>query len=212
MNLKIKIAGIGGQGVQFFGKLLGEAAFKQGLNVSQGVIYEPSTTGGLTVADITLAHADEEIIFPYIEEPNILIVFAQRCWDDYKHLVTENTILLVDQSNVQDFNPNESRLSLHLPFSKIALDIGSESVMNVVALGFISEMLDISDNHVHTILKNLSPEDAMVLELLEVAPENFEESLIKSSPKKFQEMNLKAFKMGYNLSLKEDYSKSEVLN
>ncbi|MFV2014266.1 MAG: 2-oxoacid:acceptor oxidoreductase family protein, partial [Candidatus Heimdallarchaeota archaeon] len=73
MNLTIKFAGVGGQGIQLAGKLLGQAAFRQGLNVSQGVKYEPATSGGLTTADVTLAKIDTEILYHFIENPDILV-------------------------------------------------------------------------------------------------------------------------------------------
>ncbi|MHA2251158.1 MAG: 2-oxoacid:acceptor oxidoreductase family protein [Candidatus Kariarchaeaceae archaeon] len=209
VNLSIKIVGVGGQGIQFFGKMLCESAFKQGLNVSQGVLYEPSTKGGLTLADVTLAPDDKEIVFPLIEKPEILIILAQRGWNEFKNSVGRKTIILADQDNVQDFDPEDGccKLALHLPFSQKAIEIGSESITNIVALGFLSEMLDIGDHFVISMLNEATPEDreAGAYDLLQVEPESFEEALTKASPEHFREMNLKAFKTGYQLSLDSDY-------
>ena len=209
VNLSIKIVGVGGQGIQFFGKLLTESAFNSGLNVSQGTMYEPSTKGGLTLADVTLAPEDQEIIFPLIEKPEILIVLAQRGWDEYKNSTGKKTFVLADLDNVQDFSPDEDccKLALQLPFSRKAIELGSENIANVVALGFLSEMLDIGDHFVISMLNEKGPEDREVgaYSLLEVDPEKFEEALIKSSPKKFRELNLKAFKVGYRMSQEMDY-------
>ncbi len=213
MNIKIKIAGLGGQGIQFIGKLLGEAAFKQGINVSEGVVYEPSTKGGLTVADITLSPLSKEIYYPFIEHPDILVLFSQRAWGEFKHLIQSYTIVLADQDNVKEFSSQEverAKIIFHLPFSRKAIDIGSEDVTNVVILGFLSEMLDISDNYVPALLNEIKSNEAEELELLEVDPEHFEESLIKYSPKKFREMNKIAFRTGYNMSLNAEYSKKGI--
>ena len=213
MNLSIKFAGLGGQGIQLAGKLLGQAAFRQGLNVSQGVNYEPATSGGLTTADVTLAKLDTEILYPFIEVPDILVVFAQRAWDEFKSTVTSNTIVLADADYVQDFDDEYSRkakLAFHLPFSKKATEIGSEKVMNVVVIGFISEMLDVGEHYVPALLQESNPEDAEEYDLLEVAPEHFEDSLIKASPEKFKELNLNAYKVGYQMSLDQVYSKPEI--
>lgn len=201
MSIRVKIAGVGGQGIQFAGKLLGHSAFSSDLNVSQAVKYEPSTKGGLTVADITIAKRDEEIVYPFIEEePDILVIFAQRCWEEFSGIIGENTIVLVDDSNVDTSNSTHAKI-YRLPFSKIAReDIGSENVMNVVALGFISELLDIEGNHIAKSINQSSPEDAEDHTLLEITPELFEESLIHDSPPKFREMNLNAFRKGYELS------------
>ncbi|MHA2100005.1 MAG: 2-oxoacid:acceptor oxidoreductase family protein [Candidatus Kariarchaeaceae archaeon] len=212
--MSIKFAGIGGQGIQLAGKLLGQAAFRQGLNVSQGVNYEPATSGGLTTADVTLAKLDTEILYPFIEVPDILVVFAQRAWDEFKHTVTENTIVLADYDYVQDFDDvysKKAHLAFHLPFSAKATEIGSEKVTNVVIIGFISEMLDVGEHFVPLLLQESKPEDAEEYDLLEVAPEHFEDSLIKASPEKFRELNLNAYKVGYQMSLDQDYSKKEIV-
>ena len=193
INFRIKIAGIGGQGVQFIGKLLGDAAFRQGLNVSQGVKYEPSTKGGLTAADITIAPEDEEIVYPFIQDdPDVLLVFAQKAWDEYKEIVGPNTIILADKDNVPNFEVPNCRLALKLPFSEIAREIGAESVMNVVALGFLSELIDIEGHHLTSMLNQSKPEDRQEKILLEVAPDKFKDSLIRLSPKRFQRLNLEA--------------------
>ncbi len=207
VNLRIKLAGIGGQGIQFMGKLLGEAAFKQGLNVSQGVKYEPSTKGGLTVADIVIAPTDEEIIYPFIErEPDVLVVLAQRAWDEYKDITTERTVILADQDNVQDFNPLKYRMVLHYPFVRKALEIGSENIANVIILGFLSDMLDMGEHFLPNMLKDVQPDEFLEPELLEVEPDKFEDSIVHASPERFREMNLKAFRTGLTLSKNLDYS------
>jgi 2-oxoglutarate ferredoxin oxidoreductase subunit gamma len=215
MSFGVKIAGIGGQGVQLAGKLLGEAAFQQGLNVSMGVNYEPATSGGLTVADITLAPKGIEIDYPFIEMPNILICFAQRAWDEFRHQVSSMCVVISDRDNVPDFEGpgvEQAHLAFHLPFSKMARELGSEKVTNVIVIGFLAEMLDIDEHFVPLMLKEINPEDAQEYELLEVSPQNFENSLIKASPERFKEMNLKAFKSGYQLSLDTIYSKDNISN
>lgn len=211
--LRIKIGGIGGQGVQLFSKLLIDAAFKQGLNVTATSFYEPASTGGLTVADVIITHKDNEIIFPFVETPEILICLAQKAWDNFKQFSTPHTVILADKDNVQDFSGPEvetAKLHFHLPFYRSAIDLGSEKLGNVVTLGFLSEMLDLADHYIPALLQDANPDDFANLELLEVDAKNFEESLIKSSPKKFRENNIKAFKLGYEMSKKIDYPKESI--
>ncbi len=214
MNISIKAAGIGGQGIQFFGKLLSQAGFHQGLNVSVGTVYEPATTGGLTVSDIIIAHDGEEILYPFIEKPEICIFLAQRAWDEYKDIIQEYTILIVDKDQVKGIEGTEEYeraiLTFNLPLFEKARELGSENVGNVVALGFVAEMLDFADNYVPSLLVHKKPEEAEEHELLEVDPKYFEESLVKSSPKKFTENNIQAFKIGYQMSAAIDYPREIV--
>lgn len=208
--LRIKIGGIGGQGVQFFSKLLAEATFKQGLNVTTTSFYEPASTGGLTVADVIIAHSNEEIVFPFVETPDILICFAQRAWDEFKHITTENCVIIADKMNVQDFAGEEhdlAKMVIHLPFYEEAIKLGSEKLGNVVVLGFLSEMLDYVDHFISAIIQDKDPADAENHELLEVDAKNFEETLVKMSPEKFRKINIRALKRGYAMSLALDYEK-----
>jgi 2-oxoglutarate ferredoxin oxidoreductase subunit gamma len=212
--LRIKIGGVGGQGVQFFSKLLIDAAFRQGLNVTATSFYEPASTGGLTVADVIIAPRDTEIIFPFVEAPEILICFAQRAWDEFKYLANSKCVILADSDYVHDFSGEEvkkAKLHFHLPFYAKAVELGSEKLGNIVVLGFLSEMLDFADHYVPAILQDINPEDAENLELLEVDAQNFEDTLVKSSPEKFREMNINAFKAGYQISLDIDYPKETSL-
>jgi len=206
MRIKVKIAGVGGQGVQLIGKLLAESAFRANLNVAQAVKYEPSTSGGLTVADVTIVPEDEIIGYPYIEaNPSILLVLAQRGWDEYKHIVGENTVILADESNVKSlYLKMKHKAHYTIPFGKTAIELGTEKVMNVVALGFMAELLDFKGNYISDNLEEMHPHDSGDSTLLEVAPEKFEESIIDLSPQKFREVNISAFKRGYDMSMSLD--------
>ncbi len=209
MRIRVKIAGVGGQGVQLIGKLLSDAAFRANFNVSQAVKYEPSTSGGLTVADVTIYPEDEVIGYPFIESnPDVLLVLAQRGWDEYKGILGKDTIVLADDSNVQNVEKTEECKAVYrLPFAKTALELGSEKVMNVVALGFIAELLDIEGNHITHGLDEFHPDETSDITLLEVAPEYFEESIVDLSPARFREMNMTAFKKGYDLSMGMDVAR-----
>ena len=202
MTFRIKIAGIGGQGVQFLGKLLCAAAFRANLNVSQGTIYEPSTSGGLTVADIIIAPDDEEIAYPFIEEnPDIFLALAQRGLDEYTSSIGVDTIIVADESYVHNFDiKTKHRAARLVPFAKTAFKLGSEKAMNLVALGYLSELLKIDSGNLSDEICDCHPDHAMDTTLLEVTPELFEDSLIDITPKKFQEINLSAFKEGYKLA------------
>ena len=204
MTFRIKLAGVGGQGIQFIGKLLCDAAFRAKLNVSQGTIYEPSTSGGLTVADITIGPDDEEIAYPFIEEnPDIFLALSQRGLDEYANSIGINTVVIVDESYVHNVDIKNKHRALRLvPFAKTALNLGSEKAMNLVALGYLSELLEISEKTLSDEICDCHPDHAMDTTLLEVTPELFEDSITDITPKRFQEINLTAFKQGYKIAEK----------
>ena len=73
---RIIFSGSGGQGVITASIILAEAAaLHEGLNAVQAQSYGPEARGGATRADVILS--EEEIRFPKVTQPNILICLTQ---------------------------------------------------------------------------------------------------------------------------------------
>ena len=68
-TVKIKIFGIGGQGVKFMSKLLAQAF--QDKKVTISIAYDSAVRGGNIEADIVLSN--KEILNPFVTNPNIVI-------------------------------------------------------------------------------------------------------------------------------------------
>ena len=66
------MAGFGGQGLMFIGKLLAFTAMKEGKNVTWIPSYGPEMRGGK--ANCTVVISDEEIASPVITSPHALII------------------------------------------------------------------------------------------------------------------------------------------
>ncbi len=201
--IRIKLVGIGGQGIQFMGKLLGQAAYSQGLNVTQASTYEPATSGGLTLMDLNICKKGYDIDYPFVdEEANIMVLLSQRAWNECKSLITSKTYVLIDPDAIDIGKPSFStERIIAVPFSRVAKETtGTEKVANVVALGYLAERFDLGGHYMYDLLLDANPEDSEEPELLEILPSSFENSLISASPGKFATMNMSAFKKGYELS------------
>ena len=207
--IRIKLSGIGGQGIQLLGKLFGQAAYNAGFSVSQAVIYEPVTSGGLTTMDISIFESGKTVEYPYIdEEPDILLILAQKAWKEFSGILGSNTHLIIDPDQVEvDESTKIAKKMYSVPFTRLAeTEVGSKKMANAIALGFIAEFFDIAGNHLEELLVNTKPEDAEEPVLLEIDPAAFESTLLRFSPDRFKEMNLQAFKIGYALSLEQGVS------
>ena len=70
------MAGFGGQGLMFIGKLLAYCAMKRGLNVTWIPSYGPEMRGGK--ANCTVVISDEPIGSPVISVPEALIIMKRE--------------------------------------------------------------------------------------------------------------------------------------
>ena len=130
--VQVRFAGFGGQGIVLAGALLGksaslfddrEAVFTQS--------YGPEARGGASRADVIIA--DEPVDYPYVTEPDILVVMFQEAWTRFGPGLGVGATLLVEKELV---DPQDSPVEpLVLPAVALAEQLGSRIVANVVMLG-----------------------------------------------------------------------------
>mgnify|MGYP001814406325 CR=1 FL=1 len=130
--VQVRFAGFGGQGIVLAGALLGksaslfddrEAVFTQS--------YGPEARGGASRADVIIA--DEPVDYPYVTEPDILVVMFQEAWMKFGTGLGTGATLLVEKELV---DPQGSPVDpVVVPAVDLAEQLGSRIVANVVMLG-----------------------------------------------------------------------------
>lgn len=95
-NIKIALAGEGGQGVQTIAMLLAEAAYQNG----RQAIYIPNfgveQRGGVSIAYVQIS--DEPIGAPRFKEGDVVVALSDRAIERVQIHVGENTVLVYDNS------------------------------------------------------------------------------------------------------------------
>ena len=81
MQVETVIAGFGGQGVLFTGKVMAYAAMDEGLEVTWFPSYGPEMRGG--TANCVVVFSDEEIGSPQVLNPKAAIVMNQPSLEKY---------------------------------------------------------------------------------------------------------------------------------
>ena len=143
MQNEIIIAGFGGQGVLFIGKVLSYAALERGLEVTWFPSYGAEMRGG--TANCTVVISDEEIGSPQVLNPRAVIVMNQPSLDKYEDMVAPGGYLIVNPSLVNR-SPNRTDItSLELPATDLAEEIGDKKFTNVVLLGALTAAADFLD-------------------------------------------------------------------
>ena len=88
MTTNLLIAGFGGQGVMTIGKMIGECAFVQNLNVTFLPSYGPEQRGG--TANCTVVLSDEPVGSPAAESLDVLCVLNQPSLDKFLPMLKPN--------------------------------------------------------------------------------------------------------------------------
>lgn len=130
---RLKIAGFGGQGLLFLGRLLAETGMRQGLHVSWLPSYGPEMRGGTANCHVNISTS--EIGSPLVSTPTVLIAMNNPSLDKFETEVDAAGLIIYDSSLI-DHSPRRTDVaSLAIPATEIADKIGSAKSANMVALG-----------------------------------------------------------------------------
>jgi 2-oxoglutarate ferredoxin oxidoreductase subunit gamma len=129
----IVMAGFGGQGLMFIGKLLAYSAMKEGRHVTWIPSYGPEMRGG--TANCTVVISSEEIGSPVTPHPSSIIVMNNPSMETFEPRVQKDGMLLLSSSMVNRPSTRQDIKVLAVPASEIAASAGAEKSANMVMLG-----------------------------------------------------------------------------
>jgi 2-oxoisovalerate ferredoxin oxidoreductase beta subunit len=132
-NPRLKIAGFGGQGVLFLGKMLAESGMEQGYHVSWLPSYGPEMRGGTANCHVNIS--TEAIGSPLVSDPTVLIALNRPSLEKFESEVASGGMIIYDSSLI-DVTPTRTDVEvIALPATSTADKIGSAKAANMVALG-----------------------------------------------------------------------------
>jgi len=171
-KVKIKLAGLGGQGIGLLGLIMGRATcIFDGNEAVYSQEYGAEARGGASSSSVIIS--SEKIDFPYIKNPDVMIIMAQGAFRKYRKEIQPNSILFIDKDLVKPYDLPEGVKIYAVPATRLAEQVGRRVVANIVMLGFISSLTDF------------------------FSLEAVKSALQMSVPKGTEEFNLKAFEAGY---------------
>jgi 2-oxoglutarate ferredoxin oxidoreductase subunit gamma len=175
----ILITGFGGQGVITAGDILGKAAtIYDGKFATMTQAYGPEARGGSCSAQIIIG--EEEVLFPYIKEPNILICLSQEGYSKNFRSLREGGMLLLDSDLVRAKDIYPGAAPYTIPATRFAEELGNKMMANIVMLGFLAAISDV------------------------ISAEALRKAALTSVPEPTREINVQAFERGF------DYGKATL--
>ncbi len=135
MTMEMICAGFGGQGVLTIGRFMAQAGMKEGKSVSWLPSYGPEMRGG--TANVSTVVSDEEIASPIVSFPDVLVALNQPSIDKFAPSIRPGGILIYNTNMCPNGCKRDDIQIVSAPMVDIALEIGSQMVMNMLAIGVI---------------------------------------------------------------------------
>lgn len=185
--MNILISGVGGQGTILASRVLGKYALLSGNDCKISEIHGMSQRGGSVTTHLRIG---KKVYSPVVWEgsADMIIAFETLEAARVKHYLKEDGILLVNEEKILPMpcitgaavypNDVKEKLTAEVKGAKfinakeIAMQAGSEKATNIVMLGSICKLYGF---------------DKAIME----------ESVIACVPAKFKDLNVNAFRMGY---------------
>ena len=133
MEKRIIIAGSGGQGVLFFGKLLAYAAMLEGREVTWFPSYGAEMRGG--TANCTVIISDSMIGSPVIRNPDVLVVMNAASYQRFADKLSSGGVLVCDSSLIPAPTHRDDIRVFMTPASDIASSLNCAVSANMALLG-----------------------------------------------------------------------------
>jgi 2-oxoglutarate ferredoxin oxidoreductase subunit gamma len=182
---EIRIAGFGGQGVILSATVIGKAAciFRNDY-ATMTQSFGPEARGGSSSAQVILS--DEPVTYPYITQPDILVVMSQEAFTRFSPELKDGGILIVEQDLVRVGGLKSGIRLYSVPATRLAEELGKKMVLNVVMVGFFGAVTGLLD------------------------PDHLRKAVADSVPPAFQQLNLQAFDKGFQYGVNLIAERGEV--
>jgi 2-oxoglutarate ferredoxin oxidoreductase subunit gamma len=172
-HAEVRLSGFGGQGIVLAGQIVGRAvSIFEDRNATLTQNYGPESRGGACCAQVVLS--DEPIAYPDIVASDVFVAMSQEAYDKYSDDVKEGGITIIDEDFVTHAHARANVKLFSIPATRLAETLGKKFVANIVMLGYMTGVSTV------------------------VSLEAMKQAVGSSVPKGTEDLNLKAFQLGYD--------------
>lgn len=132
-QLNILLAGFGGQGILFAGKLIAYAGLIEDRELSWLPSYGPEMRGGTANCSVVLS--DEPIGSPLVHEPDVLVAMNQPSADKFIPDVVAGGKVILDSTMVTRYPHRDDVHFYAVPATGLAEEHGLKGLASVVLVG-----------------------------------------------------------------------------
>jgi 2-oxoglutarate ferredoxin oxidoreductase subunit gamma len=173
---EIRFSGYGGQGIIRCGLIAGKAiSLYDNKYATMTQSFGPEARGSACSSQVVVS--EDRVLYPYINRPEILVSMSQDAYEKYEPELKEDGVLIYDTDLVK-VKPARANIKIFgMPSTRFAEEMGNRIFANLVMLGFFTAITKV------------------------VTPEAMKKALPGLVPKRFLELNIRAFEKGYSYGL-----------
>jgi 2-oxoisovalerate ferredoxin oxidoreductase beta subunit len=138
LDIAVRVAGFGGQGVLLLGEVLAEAGLDAGLEVSWLPSYGPEMRSGTSNCHVRLSR--RVIDSPMVTKPNVLVAMNEPALRKFVKSVPAGGWILYNGEEFPADCEQPGVQVLARPFTEIANELGNARAGNMVMLGALLEI------------------------------------------------------------------------
>ncbi len=165
MTYETIMAGFGGQGLLFSGKVLAYAGLLEKKELSWLPSYGPEMRGGTCNCSVIVS--DEPVGSPIIAHPNVLMVMNEPSLDKFEDAVAKGGTIFVDSSLISRKVKRSDVEVVYIPATQMAKEMNAVSLANMIILGAIVEKLRLvkGETIIDALRRTISARKADLLDL-----------------------------------------------
>lgn len=179
MEKNFILAGFGGQGILLAGTILANAFMLDDKNVTWYPCYGAEMRGGTVNCEVVVS--DSEVSSVHKSDCDYALVLNQQSFDRFVNNIKPGGTIIANSTLITESRPRNDIRYVFAPMGKLANDLGTSKVTNVVSLGVLSSVIDFVSK------------DALKLGI---------EKVLGSKKKDLLPLNLKALEAGAELVAK----------
>lgn len=174
---EVVFAGLGGQGVLTTGLVISQIAVAKDMNATWIPQYGAAMRGG--TANCTVKFGQGMVYNPSQEAPDILLAMNNPSFQKFVGIVAPEGTVIIDSTTVTcDTNVRDDITVISIPSSEMAKEMDHSKGANIIMAGAIAKVTG-----------DFSEEEGV---------EGMNRMFNKKGKGRFEELNTKAFKLGYN--------------
>jgi 2-oxoglutarate ferredoxin oxidoreductase subunit gamma len=165
MTYEVVLAGFGGQGILFLGKMIALAGMIDGKEVSWIPSYGPEMRGG--TANCSVVVSDRRIGTPVVGHPNVLVAMNRPSLEKFEPKMQPGGQLLINKTLIEIPHTRQDIEAIYLEITGLAGELGNPRLANIVALGGLIGRVGLvsRDAVIEALKKELSGKKAALLDL-----------------------------------------------
>jgi Pyruvate/2-oxoacid:ferredoxin oxidoreductase gamma subunit len=138
VDLRVRVAGFGGQGVLLLGEILAEAGMQAGLHVSWLPSYGPEMRSGTSNCHVRIS--GDRVDSPIVTRPNVLFALNEPSLRKFIASVQPGGLLFYNGVALPEDCVRDDVTSIARPFFEEADRIGTQRAGNMIMLGAFLEL------------------------------------------------------------------------